>query len=129
MTYEGQTQVGNDNTDNLTKCDYIVSSISTPSNGEASFQFKHMGALARFVLTVPEDATFKEFILSSDEEIFPVSLVLQRQELYIARKFTCEAIYLSFDSCFYIFKQEICTLLVDTAYIICCCSIKIIDIE
>ena len=73
MTYEGQTQVGNDNLDNLTKCDYIVSSISTPSNGEASFLFKHMGALARFVLTVPEDATFKEFILSSDEEIFPVS--------------------------------------------------------
>ena len=73
MTYEGQTQVGNDNLDNLTKCDYIVSSISTPSNGEASFQFKHMGALARFVLTVPEDATFTEFILSSDEEIFPVS--------------------------------------------------------
>ena len=72
MTYEGQTQVGNDNLDNLTKCDYIVSSISTPSNGEASFQFKHMGALARFVLTVPEDATFTEFILSSDEEIFPV---------------------------------------------------------
>ena len=72
MTYEGQTQVGNDNLDNLTKCDYIVSSISTPSNGEASFQFKHMGALARFVLTVPEAATFTKFTLSSEDEVFPV---------------------------------------------------------
>ena len=72
MTYEGQTQVGNDNLDNLTKCDYIVSSISTPSNGEASFQFKHMGALARFVLTVPEAATLTEFTLSSEDEVFPV---------------------------------------------------------
>ena len=72
MTYEGQIQVGNDNLDNLTKCDYIVSSISTPSNGEASFQFKHMGALARFVLTVPEAATLTEFTLSSEDEVFPV---------------------------------------------------------
>ena len=72
MTYKGQTQVGNDNLDNLTKCDYIVSSISTPSNGEASFQFKHMGALARFVLTVPEAATLTEFTLSSEDEVFPV---------------------------------------------------------
>ena len=72
MTYEGQTQVGNNNTDNLTKCDYIVSNQSTPESGEVNFQFKHMGALARFVLTVPEAATLTEFTLSSEDEVFPV---------------------------------------------------------
>ena len=72
MTYEGQTQVGNNNTDNLTKRDYIVSNLSTPESGEVNFQFKHMGALARFVLTVPEAATLTEFTLSSEDEVFPV---------------------------------------------------------
>ena len=76
MTYEGQTQVGNDNLDNLTKRDYIVSNLSTPESGEVNFQFKHMGALARFVLTVPEAGSFVKFILSSESPIFPVEQTL-----------------------------------------------------
>ena len=71
VDYSEQIQVGNDNLDNLTKCDYLVSSISTPQNGEVSFLFKHMGSLARFVLTVPETSNFTKFTLSCDDEVFP----------------------------------------------------------
>ena len=79
MTYEGQTQVGNNNTDNLTKCDYIVSNLSTPESGEVNFQFKHMSALVRFMLTVPEAGSFVKFILSSESPIFPVEQTLNVQ--------------------------------------------------
>ena len=76
MTYEGQTQVGNNNTDNLTVRDYIVSNLSTPESGEVTFQFRHMGALVRFILTVPEDGIFTSFTLGCEENVFPVEQTL-----------------------------------------------------
>lgn len=76
LHYGMQEQVGNDNVDNLTKYDYIVSTITTPENGELKFQFEHIGCLVRFQLTMPEADDLIEFCLASTEEVFPTEQIL-----------------------------------------------------
>lgn len=61
LDYSGQIQDGNANIQNVTKRDYLVSSLATPESGVVSFEFKHVGCLVRFVLTVPEDDSFSRF--------------------------------------------------------------------
>ena len=58
LDYSGQFQDGNDNMDHLSKCDYLVSSLSTPESGKVNFDFEHVGCLMRFELTVPEEDSF-----------------------------------------------------------------------
>lgn len=58
LDYTNQLQVGNDNMDNLTKCDYLVSSLTTPESGTVHFNFEHIGALVRFILNLPEVDNF-----------------------------------------------------------------------
>lgn len=72
LPFGGQKQVGNNNYDNLTKCDYVVSQVANTTNGELTFVFKHLAALVKFQFTVPEADTFSGLLLSSEESIFPI---------------------------------------------------------
>lgn len=61
LDYSDQMQDGNNNIQNVTKRDYLVSSLATPESGIVNFDFKHVGCLVRFVLTVPKDDSFSKF--------------------------------------------------------------------
>lgn len=88
FVYGTAKQVGNDNLDNLTQYDYIVSQQVRPTDGEVTFQFRHLGALVKFVLTVPEGDTFSSFSLRAADAIFPTRLALNLSN--ILPKYTVE---------------------------------------
>ncbi len=71
LDYTGQTQTANGNTDHLGKYDYqATGGVQTNSSGYLNFQFKHMGALMVFKLTVPKAGTYTSLTLTSSEEVF-----------------------------------------------------------
>lgn len=88
FVYGTAKQVGNDNVDNLTQYDYIVSQHVRPTDGKVTFQFRHLGALVKFVLTVPEADSFSSFTLVATDAVFPTRLRLDLSS--IMPKYTVE---------------------------------------
>ena len=88
FVYGTAKQVGNDNVDNLTQYDYIVSQHVRPTDGKVTFQFHHLGALVKFVLTVPEADSFSSFTLVATDAVFPTRLRLDLSS--IMPKYTVE---------------------------------------
>ena len=88
FVYGTAKQVGNDNVDNLTQYDYIVSQHVRPTDGKVTFQFRHLGALVKFVLTVPEGDSFSSFTLVATDAVFPTRLRLDLSS--IMPKYTVE---------------------------------------
>ncbi|MBQ7554492.1 MAG: leucine-rich repeat protein [Bacteroidaceae bacterium] len=71
IDYSGQTQAGNNNTEHLSQYDYQATApVNTNANGYLNFQFKHLGALLKFQLTVPKAGTYTSLTLTSSEKIF-----------------------------------------------------------
>ncbi|MDM8337811.1 leucine-rich repeat protein [Mediterranea massiliensis] len=73
VSYVGQNQVGNNSTEHLGAYDYLAASATTPANGNVNFQFKHLGALIRLVVTMDETSILKSVKLVTDEEDFITS--------------------------------------------------------
>ena len=65
VSYVGQTQNGNANTDHIGAYDFMAASVTTPSNGAVAFDMQHLGALVQLTITVPQPSTLKKIVLSS----------------------------------------------------------------
>ena len=76
FVYGTAKQVGNDNVDYLTEYDYIVSQSIMPTDGEVTFTFRHIGALAKFIFTMPEADDLMAFSLVAPTKAFPKELDL-----------------------------------------------------
>lgn len=73
VRYSGQKQMINGSTEHLGAYDYLAASATTPANGNVNFQFKHLGALIRLVVTMDETSILKSVKLVTDEEDFITS--------------------------------------------------------
>lgn len=70
VDYTGQVQDGNANTSHLSPFDYMAAAASAPSDGEISFDFKHLGALLMLNLTVPKVGEYTTLTLTCHEVPF-----------------------------------------------------------
>ena len=68
VSYVGQTQNGNANTDHIGAYDFMAASVTTPSNGAVAFDMQHLGALVQLTITVPEPSTLTKVVLTSSTE-------------------------------------------------------------
>ena len=68
VSYAGQTQNGNANTDHIGAYDFMAASITTPENGAVAFDMQHLGALVQLTLTIPEPSTLTKVVLNSSTE-------------------------------------------------------------
>ena len=68
VSYVGQTQNGNANTDHIGAYDFMAASVTTPSNGAVAFDMQHLGALVQLAITVPEPSTLTKVVLTSSTE-------------------------------------------------------------
>lgn len=68
ISYVGQTQNGNANTDHIGAYDFMAASVTTPSNGAVAFDMQHLGALVQLTVTVPEPSTLTKVVLTSTTE-------------------------------------------------------------
>ncbi len=69
VAYTGQSQTG-------TQCDavaydYTFSDWKAATDGDASFQFHHVGALLVLRLPLPDDATYNKLTIMADGEVIP----------------------------------------------------------
>lgn len=71
VDFTGQKQTANGKTSHLGQYDYqATSGVTTNSSGYLNFQFKHLGALMVFNLTVPKAGTYTSLTLTSTEKVF-----------------------------------------------------------
>lgn len=68
VSYVGQTQNGNSNTDHIGAYDFMAAGVSTPENGAVAFDMQHLGALVQLTITVPEPSTLTKVVLTSSTE-------------------------------------------------------------
>ena len=68
VSYVGQTQNGNANTDHIGAYDFMAASVTTPENGAVAFDMQHLGALVQLTVTVPEPSTLTKVVLTSTTE-------------------------------------------------------------
>lgn len=68
VSYVGQTQNGNGNTDHIGAYDFMAAGVSTPENGAVAFDMQHLGALVQLTITVPEPSTLIGVTLNSDTD-------------------------------------------------------------
>ena len=68
VSYEGQTQNGNNNTDHIGAYDFMAASVSTPENGAVSFDMQHLGCLVQLTVDLDEAATINEVSIKYGEE-------------------------------------------------------------
>lgn len=66
INYNRQTQIGNASTAHLGDYDYMAALASTPSNGNVSFNFEHLGALVRIQLKLENATTYTQLKLESE---------------------------------------------------------------
>ena len=65
VSYVGQIQNGNNNTDHIGAYDFMAASLATPSNGAVAFDMQHLGCLVQLTVNVPEPSTLTKVILTS----------------------------------------------------------------
>lgn len=68
VSYVGQTQNGNGNTDHIGAYDFMAAGVSTPENGAVAFDMQHLGALVQLTINVPEPSTLIGVTLNSDTD-------------------------------------------------------------
>ena len=68
VSYVGQTQNGNNNTDHIGAYDFMAAGVSTPSNGAVAFDMQHLGCLVQLTIAVPEPSTLNKVVLTSSTE-------------------------------------------------------------
>lgn len=75
VSYIGQTQKGNANTDHIGAYDFMAASVATPSDGSVAFDMNHLGCLVQLVLTVPEPSTLNRVTLNSSANFTATGLI------------------------------------------------------
>lgn len=70
LSYLGQVQQKDADTGHVSSYDYMAAVASSPYHGEVCFDFKHLGSLLQFKLTVPSDATLTSLTLLSEDNDF-----------------------------------------------------------
>lgn len=55
VSYVGQTQNGNANTDHIGAYDFMAASVATPSNGKVAFDMQHLGCLVQLKIDLLEE--------------------------------------------------------------------------
>lgn len=68
VSYVGQTQNGNANTDHIGAYDFMAASVTTPSNGAVAFDMQHLGALVQLTVNVAEPSELIRISLSSEAD-------------------------------------------------------------
>lgn len=68
VSYVGQTQNGNGNTDHIGAFDFMAAGVSTPENGAVAFDLQHLGALVQLTINIPEPSTLTNVVLTSSTE-------------------------------------------------------------
>lgn len=68
VSYVGQTQNGNANTDHIGAYDFMAASVTTPSNGAVAFDMQHLGALVQLTVNVAEPSELIRISLSSETD-------------------------------------------------------------
>lgn len=77
VSWEGQTQTGNNNWQHLVNYDYMVSDLTTPTaENSADFKLHHVGAILRVSAFVPDSATYNAVTLTTDDSIFTTEAIL-----------------------------------------------------
>ena len=80
VSYVGQTQNGNANTDHIGAYDFMAASVSTPENGAVAFDMQHLGALVQLTITVPEPSKLIRTTLHCEENVFTESGTIDLSE-------------------------------------------------
>ena len=75
VSYVGQTQNGNGNTDHIGAYDFMAAGVSTPENGAVAFDMQHLGALVQLTITVPEPSTLTKVVLTSSTEFTEIGTI------------------------------------------------------
>lgn len=70
VSYEGQTQTGNNSTAHLGAYDFMAAGVSTPAHGAVAFDMQHMGALVRLQTDLGEEKTLTNVALKASTEAF-----------------------------------------------------------
>lgn len=70
VDYTGQIQDGNASTSHLSPFDFMAAAGSAPSDGEISFDFKHLGALLMLNLIVPKVGEYTTLTLTCHDVPF-----------------------------------------------------------
>ena len=70
VSYVGQTQNGNNNTEHIGAYDFMAASVSTPSNGKVAFDMQHLGCLVQLTINVKEPSKLIRVTLNSEEADF-----------------------------------------------------------
>ena len=65
VSYVGQTQNGNANTDHIGAYDFMAAGVSTPENGAVAFDMQHLGALVQLTVAIPEPSILNKLVLNS----------------------------------------------------------------
>lgn len=66
VSYVGQTQNGNNNTDHIGAYDFMAASVATPSNGAVAFDMQHLGCLVQLTVNVAEPSKLIRVTLDAD---------------------------------------------------------------
>lgn len=66
VSYVGQIQNGNNNTDHIGAYDFMAASVATPSNGAVAFDMQHLGALVQLTVNVAEPSKLIRVTLDAD---------------------------------------------------------------
>ena len=76
ISYLGQTQNGNDNTDHIGAYDFMAAGVSTPENGAVAFDMQHLGCLVQLTINVKEPSKLVRVTLNSEEADFTQSGII-----------------------------------------------------
>lgn len=66
VSYAGQIQTGNSNTNHIGGYDYMVGSLTTPANGTVAFNMQHLGCLIMLKADLGETATLTKATIKCD---------------------------------------------------------------
>lgn len=66
VDYSGQVQNGSGSTNHLASFDFMAASAQSPTQGEISFDFEHLGCLFEFEMSVPKTGDYTSLIISTD---------------------------------------------------------------
>lgn len=66
VSYVGQTQNGNANTDHIGAYDFMAASVTTPFNGAVAFDMQHLGCLVQLTVNVAEPSKLIRVTLDAD---------------------------------------------------------------
>ena len=70
VSYLGQLQNGNKNTQHLGDYDYMAAALAVPEDDYVTFDFKHLGVLLEWRLKMPSSHTLTSLAIQSNESIF-----------------------------------------------------------